>query len=250
MAAAGLALAGTAAAQDGQPASSFRPRTEGPPAVLVVPVQAKSTGPAAPPPPGVPGTGLGTDVPPPPGVPGRGPGEVGLPKPTQDPYEAYIRLEAPGREKLFGSRDTERELEERMRQERRDTGQGDPIQFPEKPKLTEQPYEPRKFAPLVEIAEPNYVVYRRLYFEEVNSERYGWDLGPAQPVVSTLYFFKDLVLFPHNFASYPCRRFDSSAGHCQPGDPVPYILYPPELTWTGLLAEGGAAALLAYVVVP
>jgi hypothetical protein len=237
------------------PASSYRQRVDGPPAVLVLPVQAKSTDLTAQPdkgpkPPGGPGKGLGTDVPPPPGIPSKGPGETGfpgMPKPTQDPYEAYIRLEAPGREKLFGSRDTERELEERMRQERRDTGQGDPIQFPEKPKLTEQPYEPRKFAPLVEIAEPNYVVYRRLYFEELNSERYGWDLGPAQPVVSTLYFFKDVLLLPHNFASYPCRRFETSAGYCLPGDPVPYILYPPELTWTGVLAEVGAGGLMTLV---
>jgi hypothetical protein len=166
-------------------------------------------------------------------------------KANQDPYEAYIRLEAPGRERLFGSLETERELEERMRQERRDTNvSADTIQFPPKPKLTDEAYEPRKFQPMVEIAEPNYVVYRRLYFEEKNSERYGWDLGPVQPFVSTLVFFKDMLMFPQNLASYPCRRFDSSAGHCQPGDPVPYILYPPEFTGTGLLAEIGAVALL------
>jgi hypothetical protein len=165
-----------------------------------------------------------------------------------DPYEAYIRLEPPGRERLFGSRDTERELEERMRQERRDSGIGDPIQFPEKPVLTEEPYRPRTFAPLIEFAEPPVVVYRRLYFEDKNSERYGWDLGPVQPLVSTLLFFKDTLLFPHNFASYPCRRFDTNAGQCRPGDPVPYIIYPPEFTGTGLLAEIGAVALLFYAV--
>jgi len=301
-AAAGLALAGSAAAQDGESRSAFRPRADGPPAVLVLPVQAKSTGPATPPgstpgsstpgttqpgagtpgttppsknttppggtpvPPKGPGTIPGTSDPLPggPGVgPPKGPGagvapggpDTGLPgagtRSGQDSYEAYIRLEPPGREKLFGNRDTERELEERMRQERRDnpTGApGDTIQFPEKPQLTDQPYQPRRFAPLVEVAEPNYVVYRRLYFEEVNSERYGWDLGPAQLAVSTLAFFKDTLLFPHNFASYPCRRFDSSAGHCQPGDPVPYILYPPEFTGTGLLAEVGAVALLFWAI--
>jgi hypothetical protein len=213
--------------------------------VLVVPIQAKSTDSTAPP------TAQPDKSPAPPKTPVLLAPEVGVPgvgtKPTQDPYEAYIRLEAPGREKLFGSRDTERELEERMRQERRDTGQGDPIQFPDKPKLTDLAYAPRKFAPLFEMEEPNYVVYRRLYFEDVNSERYGWDLGPAQPVVSTLYFFKDVLLLPNNFASYPCRRFETSAGYCMPGDPVPYILYPPELTWTGLLAEVGAGGLMTLV---
>jgi len=175
-------------------------------------------------------------------MPGRGSGG------SEDLYNAYIRLEPPGREKLFGNRDTERELEERMRQERRDTGQGDPIQFPEKAALTDKPFEARRFAPMVEWAEPSYVVYRRLYFEDKNSERYGWDLGPIQPLVSTLCFFKDTLLFPHNFASYPCRRFDTDAGQCRPGDPVPYILYPPEITGTGLLAEVGAVALLFWAI--
>jgi hypothetical protein len=287
-AAAGLALTGAAVAQDGQPASSFRARTDGPPAILVLPVQAKSTNPASPPgttqpgtptPPGTTPPGKtspgGTPVPPKgpgnipgttdplPGGPGvgppKGPGagvagpDTALPgigaRAGQDPYEAYIRLEPPGRERLFGSLETERELEERMRQERRDTGgSADTIQFPEKPKLTDVAYQPRQFAPLVELAEPDYVVHRRLYFEEKNSERYGWDLGPAQPLVSTLAFFKDTLLFPQNFASYPCRRFESSAGYCRPGDPVPYIIYPPELTWTGLLAEGGAAGLLFWAI--
>ena len=318
-----MGLAASAAAQDGRPASTFRPRTEAP-ASLILPVQAKSTpgssspgttpgsspgstpgtSPSTPPrttPPGTvpPGTPPGTipggpqgkgpatpgNVPPGtapglppmgkgstpggtdplpggPGVgPGKGPGTGGVGAPDagggfpnlgtragQDPYEAYIRLEPPGRERLFGSRDSERELEERMRQERRDTGTGDPIQFPPKPELTDQAYQPRQFAPMVELVEPIYVVHRRLYFEEVNSERYGWDLGIAQPVVSTLAFFKDTLLFPHNFASYPCRRFDTNAGRCLPGDPVPYILYPPEFTREGLLAEVGAVGLLFYAV--
>ena len=288
MAAVGLGLAGTAAAQDGRPASSFRPRSDAP-ASLVIPVQAKST-PGTPPmttppgtvppgtapgkatpgtvppgkdpgtlPKGAPGTIPGTGIPlpgvpvPAPAVPpgvGAAPGDV-LPgaRPAQDPYEAYIRLEPPGRERLFGQRDTERELEERMRQERRDSPTpGDPIQFPPKPELTDKPYEPRQFAPMTELREPDYVVYRRLYFEEKNSERYGWDLGIAQPAVSTLAFFRDTLLFPHNFASYPCRRFDTNAGKCLPGDPLPYILYPPEFTATGLLAEVGAVGLLFYAV--
>ena len=68
-------------------------------------------------------------------------------------------------------------------------------------------------------------------------------MGPIQPIVSTLYFLKDMALLPHNFASFPCRRFDTNAGQCLPGDPVPYLCYPPEMTWTGLLAEAGVIGL-------
>lgn len=238
---AGLLLAGTAIGDDGEARSKFRVRTDAP-ATLVLPVQAKD-----PVPPKVP------DVPPlkapeakVPDVP-----PAAAPKTaTTDPYEAYIRLEPPGRERLFGNRDTERELEERMRQERRDSGpQGDPIQFPEKPKLTDETYQARKFNPMVELVEPNGFAYCRLYFEEKNSERYGWDLGPIQPVVSSLVFFKDVVCLPHNIVTHPHRRFETNAGQCMPGDPVPYIIYPPELTGSGLLAEVGAVALL-FAAVP
>jgi hypothetical protein len=132
-----------------------------------------------------------------------------------------------------------------MRQERRDYAGGDPIVFPDRPELTTESYQPRKFEPIVCLVEPNNVVHRRLYFEEKNAERYGWELGALQPVVSSLYFFRDVLLLPHNLATHPHRRFESSAGQCLPGDPVPYLLYPPELTGSGLLAEVGAIALLA-----
>jgi len=278
-----LGLASGAVAQPGgESRSKFVPRKDGAPAGLAQPVLAAQAKSPPPPPmstpgktdpgkidpgkapelkqpdkgpsgtiPGAPGTpqlpGLPGQIPPAaPGLGGPGTGLSG--RPSQDPYEAYIRLDPPGRERLFGSRDTERELEERMRQERKDLGGGDPIQFPEKPELTTESYQTRQFAPTVCLEEPSYIVYRRLYFEEKNSERYGWDLGPIQPVISTLYFLKDVACLPHNFASFPCRRFDTNAGQCQPGDPVPYLCYPPELTWSGLLAEAGVIGLLFWVI--
>lgn len=81
--------------------------------------------------------------------------------------------------------------------------------------------------------EPGYVVHRRLYFEEKNSERYGWELGIAQPVISTLAFYKDTLLWPSKAASSLFERYDTSAGKCPPGSPVPYYLYPPEIDLFG-----------------
>jgi hypothetical protein len=87
--------------------------------------------------------------------------------------------------------------------------------------------------------EPGYVVHRRLYFEEKNSERYGWDLGFAQPLVSGLTFFKDVLVMPAKIASNPHERYDVSAGKCLPGSPVPYYLYPPEVDiWGATFAAG------------
>lgn len=229
---AALLIAGSAFADGpGQSRSTFVPRGDQPKAGLaapIVPVQAKD--PVVPKKEAAPAT---------PAIGARS---------GQDPYEAYIRQEPPGKERLFGTRETERELELRMRQERRDGGIGDPIAFPEDPALTSESYQPRKFEPTVCLVEPSYVVYRRLNFEEKNSERYGWDLGPIQPIVSTLIFFKDVVMLPQNCASYPRRRFETNAGQCLPGDPVPYLYYPPEMTGSGLLAEVGVIGLLFYAI--
>jgi hypothetical protein len=228
-----LTLAGSASAQT---KSTFVPRADGPPAGLAAPVMAVQ---AKTPPDKLPEKKVGPD--PSDKLPEK---KVG-----PDPYEAYIKLEPPGRERLFGTRDTEGELEERMRQERKDQGPGqEPVAFPVKPELTGEPYQARKFDPAVILAEPSYVVYRRLYFEEKNAERYGWELGPIQPAVSTLVFLKDAVMLPHNIFAYPCRRFETNAGQCQPGDPVPYSWYPPEITWSGVLAEVSAIGMLIAIV--
>ena len=38
------------------------------------------------------------------------------------------------------------------------------------------------------------------------------------------------------------EQFDSSAGKCLPGDPTPLLLYPPEISFSGLLGEAGVIA--------
>jgi len=87
--------------------------------------------------------------------------------------------------------------------------------------------------------EPLYVVHRRLHFEELNAERYGWDLGIIQPLVSAAYFYKDVLLWPNSLASGVAYGFwDTNAGKCLPGSPTPYMLYPPGLTITGSVVEG------------
>jgi hypothetical protein len=155
-----------------------------------------------------------------------------------------IRAEPPGPELVF-RRESEAVVEQRMRQEQRHpASQNINVVFPQHPPLSKVAFTGRSLAPQVIYAEPNYVNYGRLYFEDKNSERYGWDLGVLQPLVSTLYFYKDTLLLPHNAVSYPHRRYETSAGQCLPGDPVPYIIYPPEWTIEGVLAELGVGAAL------
>jgi hypothetical protein len=97
--------------------------------------------------------------------------------------------------------------------------------------------------------ENTYQVYRRLHFEELNAERYGWDLGIMQPLVSTMYFYKDVLAFPYSLASGFTQGFwDTSAGKCLPGSPTPYMLYPQGLSITGGAFEGAVWTAVGVVV--
>lgn len=165
--------------------------------------------------------------------------------PTEETSDIQVQLEPPGLDRVT-RRESEASLQERMRQEARGRRPLDRIDFPPEPILSTEKYAGRSFPPTVEVAEPNYVCHQRLYFEEKNSERYGWDLGIIQPLVSAAWFYGDLALLPYHIGTAPCRKYECSAGYCLPGDSVPYLLYPPDLSLTGAALEtGGIFSLFA-----
>jgi hypothetical protein len=162
---------------------------------------------------------------------------------TDESTELLVPLEPPGPQRLYRL-DSEAELFERMRQEGRERSSPERITFPVEPIVSNLPYAGRTFPSMALEVEPNYVLHRRLFFEERNSERYGWDLGVLNPFVSAGAFYWDLALVPYQFASLPFRRFDSNAGLCLPGDAVPYRLYPPNMSLTGTVVEAGVIVAL------
>jgi hypothetical protein len=160
--------------------------------------------------------------------------------------EYQIQLEPPGPMRVF-RRETEKNLQQRMRNEAKTRPTLERIEFPVEEPLSRDPYTPRAFAPATEVVEPNYVCYDRLYFEEKNSERYGWDLGFVQPFVSAGGFYWDFISLPYHMFTHPCRKYECSAGYCLPGDPVPYLLYPPEISLTGSTIEAGIVIALIAI---
>jgi hypothetical protein len=158
----------------------------------------------------------------------------------EEAQEYRYQLEPPGPEKLFRLM-SESRLQEQIRQENRRPSGVERVVFPEEPPVSTDRYLGRRWPAAQEVAEPYYVCYGRLHFEEKNTERYGWELGVLQPFVSTLNFYKDVLLLPYHIGTEPCRHFECNAGYCLPGDPVPYLLYPPNINLTGLVAEGAAA---------
>jgi len=146
----------------------------------------------------------------------------------------------PGPERLF-QLDTEAQVKERIRQDNRRPGSVERMLFPEEPVVSTVPYNAaerrQKFRHATEIAEPNYVCYSRTFFDQLNAERYGWELSILQPGISLGTFWFDTVMLPYHIATDPCRHYECNAGYCLPGDPVPYLIYPPDINLYGIAAE-------------
>jgi hypothetical protein len=123
------------------------------------------------------------------------------------------------------------------------------IFFPDYPTPTKEAYVARRWESLPELIDPAFVCYRRLYFQQLNFERYGWDLGPLSPFLSQGAFYLDLVTLPYHVAMNPLRRYECSTGYCLPGDPVPLLLYPPQLSVAGAAAECAVIGL-AFILFP
>ncbi|MFO0841262.1 MAG: hypothetical protein U0797_02540 [Gemmataceae bacterium] len=169
--------------------------------------------------------------------------------PTGDePRREYqIQLEPPGLERI-SRLDSDARLQERIRQETKYQDPTEVVLFPEEPILSRDTYRGRGalWDRRTMFVEPNYCCFGRLYFQDLNAERYGWDLGPIHPLVCTAKYLYDLALLPAHFAVDPCGN-DCNAGYCLPGDPTPLLLYPPELTVRGSVVE--AAVILALVAI-
>jgi hypothetical protein len=131
---------------------------------------------------------------------------------------------------------SDQELDERIRAGSKNAKE----KFPEVRSKDDVPqqFQPRvaTASPMMLKLQPSYVVHRRLYFEETNGERAGWDFGVIQPFISTAYFTKDVFFLPHKIGSgFWKNRWDTNIGKCPPGANTPYYLYPPGFTVSGLM---------------
>lgn len=170
----------------------------------------------------------------------------GTPATTDDSQEYHIQLDPPGPSRLF-KLESQQTLQERMRQEARQRSSLERIQFPEEPIISKERYAGRHWLPTNKLVAPAYVCHGPLLFEERNAERQGWDLGIFQPFLSTGVFYYDVVTVPYHAALKIGNWYDCSAGKCLPGDPVPYLLYPPEFRLSATAAEAGTLLALFAV---
>ena len=146
----------------------------------------------------------------------------------------------PTKEQLFRV-DSEATLAERARQRRKNEGKSE-IDFPEEENIRiKASLEKRKFDQMKATVVASYVVHQPLYFQQINNERYGWELGIFQPLVSTAQFYGDVLLFPYKFAAMPPWHCDANVGYALPGDPEPLRFLTTPFSWRGVIGEAGVA---------
>ncbi len=91
--------------------------------------------------------------------------------------------------------------------------------------------------------------HKPLYFEDVQLERYGHELGPVvQPVISTARFFGDVVVLPYKMGINPMNECQYSLGYYRPGSCAPWSVGPVPISLRGALMQAkvvtGAALVL------
>jgi hypothetical protein len=115
------------------------------------------------------------------------------------------------------------DLRERIRQDAMQAGR-QPPPFPTEPTPTSDEAPPPPVPPAVAFVEPAYVCHGRLMFEQINSERDGWDMGGIQAIALAGDFYLKVLTSPGRRLIDFCRCYDTDAGLCLPGDPVPFVI--------------------------
>jgi hypothetical protein len=155
----------------------------------------------------------------------------------EDDADFVIRTDPPGPERLFSSRKSEAMIREVIRRDATVRSGPERVLFPEYPPEPDSKYPGRNYPQSSTKVEVSYVCHGRLYFEQKNFERAGWDLGYLSPLANVGMFYYDTVLLPYHAWTDPCRHYDCSAGKCLPGDRTPLYLYREPFSVSGLAAQ-------------
>ena len=140
------------------------------------------------------------------------------------PKELDIRLDFPRREDVF---QVESEATFRARLRKEAEQRQIPIVFPKDAGPAPPPVGSfsTPFPPRQTLLVPSILCYRPLYFEEKNTERYGWTVPGLQPLISTGIFYLRTLQLPYSLAAQPPWSWECNTGYPLPGDPVPYSHY-------------------------
>ena len=110
-------------------------------------------------------------------------------------------------------------------------------------------YAGRQFIPSAVEWKASGLCHKPLYFEDVQLERYGHEVGPVlQPLLSSAHFFGNALILPYKMGIHPPNECQYSLGYYRPGDCAPYMIQPFPFSLRGAAAQAGfvtgAAALI------
>ncbi len=126
---------------------------------------------------------------------------------------------------------------------------GEAWNIPEKCGTGYEPFQGRNFVPATTRWAASGLCHKPLYFEQVQLERYGHEIGPIlQPLVSSAHFFGSIPLLPYKMGIHPPNECQYPLGYYRPGSCAPYMMQPFPWSLRGAAVQAaavtGAAALI------
>jgi hypothetical protein len=163
-----------------------------------------------------------------------------------DDVDDFVKIELPGPQRLF-MRETEEQFFDRVRAHMRKQPDGGRVIFPEQTPVSREPYRARAFPAMLAQVEPCYVCHGRLYLEQPNFERLGYDFGVLTAPICLGVFYYDTLLLPYHAWSDLRVRYECSAGKCMPGDQAPFTIPRERFSVTGLVGQSGTMIGLGFL---
>jgi hypothetical protein len=110
-------------------------------------------------------------------------------------------------------------------------------------------YAGRQFIPSAVEWKASGLCHKPLYFEDVQLERYGHEVGPVlQPLLSSAHFLGNMFIVPYKMGIHPHGECQYSLGYYRPGNCAPYMIQPFPFSLRGAAVQAGfvtgAAALI------
>lgn len=114
----------------------------------------------------------------------------------------------------------------------------EPGLFPQECELSDEPFEPRNFAPVTFTWKASALCHKPLYFEQVQLERYGHTFGPVlTPILSMGHFFVMVPCLPYAMGVEPPWECVYPLGWYRPGSCAPYTIGPVPLSLRGAASQ-------------
>lgn len=111
------------------------------------------------------------------------------------------------------------------------------------------PDAPRSFIPATVQWKASGICHHPLYFEELQLERYGHEVGPVlQPVLSSAVFFGNVLMLPYHVGMNPPWECQYALGHERPGNCMPWTMETIPYSEPGTFLQAAAITSAVFIL--